>query len=303
MASEEVVHDVSEFDVIFLSYDEPNKEEMWADLLQHCPWAKRVDGVKGFDSAHKACAELSDTERFFTVDGDTKVDPSFWSKKLAYPAELSDAQFSWASINHVNGLSYGNGSLKLWTRDFVLDMRTHENAPAGEQAVEFCWDSRYRAVPGIYSTTYPNGSEFQAFRAGYREGVKMTLDQGKFVPGTKLKDKLAHENYVRLLIWCSVGADVEHGRWAIYGARRGVYEVLSGEVSAESISDFDWFNKQWESGSVNWSGCSSELGETLRKTFGVQVADLDVEQSKFFKETHQTFERVFGSAREVRLIG
>jgi len=57
-------------DIIYLSYDEPNAEKNYNDLLQKIPWAKRVHGVKGSDSAHKACAELSETERFITVDGD-----------------------------------------------------------------------------------------------------------------------------------------------------------------------------------------------------------------------------------------
>ena len=27
----------------------------------------------------------------------------------------------------INGLKYGNGSLKMWTKDFVANMKTHEN--------------------------------------------------------------------------------------------------------------------------------------------------------------------------------
>ena len=42
---------VSDLDFVYISYKEPNKEENWADLLSKVPWAKRVDGVVGFDSA------------------------------------------------------------------------------------------------------------------------------------------------------------------------------------------------------------------------------------------------------------
>ena len=48
--------DVTELDIFYISYDEPNCEEHWADLLNKVPWAKRVHGVKGFDAAHKAAA-------------------------------------------------------------------------------------------------------------------------------------------------------------------------------------------------------------------------------------------------------
>ena len=59
---------VSDLDFVYISYKEPNKEENWADLLSKVPWAKRVDGVKGFDSAHKAAAEKAETEFFISVD-------------------------------------------------------------------------------------------------------------------------------------------------------------------------------------------------------------------------------------------
>ena len=61
---------LSEIDCIFLSYDEPNADKNWADLLNKAPWAKRVHGVKGSDAAHKACANLSETEHFITVDAE-----------------------------------------------------------------------------------------------------------------------------------------------------------------------------------------------------------------------------------------
>jgi len=61
---------VIEFDVVFLSYDEPNADLHYADLCNKVPWAKRVHGVKGSDHAHKAAAEKSETEWFVTVDAD-----------------------------------------------------------------------------------------------------------------------------------------------------------------------------------------------------------------------------------------
>ena len=50
------IHQMNEFDIFFLSFDEPNCEENWAKLQDIAPWAKRVHGVKGFDNAHKECA-------------------------------------------------------------------------------------------------------------------------------------------------------------------------------------------------------------------------------------------------------
>ena len=62
--------DVADLDVVYLSYDEPQKEEFWVKIRNLVPWAKRVDGVKGSDAAHKAAAEASDAERFILIGGD-----------------------------------------------------------------------------------------------------------------------------------------------------------------------------------------------------------------------------------------
>jgi hypothetical protein len=76
----------------------------------------------------------------------------------------------------INGLMYGNGGLSCWTKEFVYAMRTHENTDGSEaNDVEFCFYPNYWAMHDCYSTTYPNATPFQAWRAGFREGVKMCL--------------------------------------------------------------------------------------------------------------------------------
>ena len=75
---------LAELDVVFISYDEDNYEENYADLCDKVPWAKHVHGVKGSDAAHKAAAELSETDRFISVDADNKVDPSFFDMEMDF---------------------------------------------------------------------------------------------------------------------------------------------------------------------------------------------------------------------------
>ena len=43
--AEEIV-DIADLDVVFLTYDEPKKEEFWIKIQNMVPWVKRVDGVK-----------------------------------------------------------------------------------------------------------------------------------------------------------------------------------------------------------------------------------------------------------------
>ena len=119
--------DIADLDVIFLSYDEPKKEEFWIKVQNMIPWAKRVDGIKGSDAAHKAAAQASDTDRFILIDGDNIPDPEFFNLQLTLTEQNKDCVFRWKARNHVNGLMYGNGGLSCWTKNFVNTMRTHEN--------------------------------------------------------------------------------------------------------------------------------------------------------------------------------
>ena len=189
--------------------------------LSKVPWAKRVHGVEGSDAAHKACAKLSETDRFVTVDGDNTIRQDFINQVLDFDehTDLEHSVISWCGKNTINGLMYGNGGLKCWPKEFVLGMKTHENAdPDNPHAqVDFCWDINYIQQNSCYSNVHHNETPHQAWRAGFREGVKMALDRGVKSPG-RISRTLEES---RLWIWLMVGADVKNGMWAIYGAREG----------------------------------------------------------------------------------
>jgi hypothetical protein len=285
-------------DIIFLSYDEPNAEKNYADLLGKFPWAKRVHGVKGSDSAHKACAALSDTEYFVTVDADNIVDPSFQEVEIDLDALglSSDNVFSWCGKVHVNGLMYGNGGLKLWTREFVNSMRTHENSDPNDVKgkVEFCFDDRYYQFNDNYSESFTNGNPFQAWRAGFREGVKMSLDQGAKVGDLK---KIWWQNFHRLLIWCNVGADVENGFWSVLGAREGAYLTNCTDWEYANVRDFDYLTTYWDehhkdqTDDVAIDQCKF-YGKELREKSKIDVVDLDPDASRFFKTVYNNTPRI-----------
>ena len=77
--------DIADLDCIYLSYDEPNKEEFWVRIQNMVPWARRVDGVMGSDAAHKAAAAASNTERFILIDGDNMPNEKFFNLTLEFP--------------------------------------------------------------------------------------------------------------------------------------------------------------------------------------------------------------------------
>jgi hypothetical protein len=289
---------VAEQDVIFLSFDEPNAEKNYADLCQKIPWAKRVHGVKGSDAAHKACADISDTDYFVTVDADNIVDQSFLNVVIDID-ELGltrDHVFSWCGQVYVNGLMYGNGGLKLWNKDFVQNMKTHEAADDADERslVEFCFDDKYYQFNDNYSTSYTNGSSFQAWRAGFREGVKMSLDQGSPVNDIRT---VWWQNLERLKIWCSVGADVENGLWSIYGAREGCYLTNCTDWEYKQVRDFDYLTEYWNDNHKTKDENSvieeiKALEHGLTSKLGIEIALLDKAGSKFFKSTYRNTPRI-----------
>jgi len=288
--------DIADLDCVYLTYNEPQKEEFWIKIQNMVPWALRVDGVKGSDAAHKACADASDTDRFILIDGDNMPDPDFFNQQLILNDNNCDHVFRWKAYNHINGLMYGNGGMSCWTKDFVYNMRTHEASDGSDDtAVEFCYDPKYTAMHDCFSTTYPNYSAEQAFRAGFREGVKMCLDQGTKPSLQEFEKKVASRNYDHLCIWMSVGADVENGNWARAGAMLGTYLTMIGDNNdTYGLRDFDWHDVQdfsalevlWntlEEASISADSILVHLAVVLKKRLQLPISNLDADASSFFK--------------------
>jgi hypothetical protein len=283
--------DVSDLDCIFLTYDEPKKEEFWIHIQNMVPWAKRVDGVKGSDAAHKAAADASDTDRFVLIDGDNIPDPEFFNIQLELDDTNRNCVFRWKARNVVNGLMYGNGGLSCWTKEFVNTMRTHEATDGtAENDVEFCFYPNYWSMNDCYSTTYPNATAFQAWRAGFREGVKMCLDRGSRPSLTDFEQRVHNRNYDHLCIWQSVGSDVDNGFWAMYGARLGTYLTMLENWDYKQVQNFDSLADLWQQYNNDDSSidhCKS-LGEILKTRLDLPIVDMDPEQSKFFKHHYKS---------------
>jgi hypothetical protein len=283
--------DIADLDCIYLSYDEPQREEFWVRIRNMIPWAKRVDGVKGSDAAHKAAAESSSTERFILIDGDNMPDERFFNLVLQFAdPQWEQAVFRWRARNHINGLMYGNGGLSSWTRTFVSNMKTHENTDGrDETVVEFCFDPLYWAMHDCYSTTYPNGSAQHAWRAGFREGVKMCLDAGRRPTVTEFRDRVHRRNLDHLTIWHNVGRDVEHGAWAMAGARQGTYRTMLTDWDYREVQWFDALEQIWHE--VNFSDPDSVIGEhedVLKTQLDLPMISMGISHSKFFKHHYRS---------------
>lgn len=283
--------DIADLDVIYLTYDEPQREEFWVKIRNMVPWARRVDGIKGSDAAHKAAAETSTTERFILIDGDNLPDPEFFNGTLTFQdPEWERAVYRWRARNHINGLIYGNGGISSWTREFVRNMRTHENTDGRDETqVEFCFDPLYWPMHDCYSTTYPNGDAFHAWRAGFREGVKMCLNRGARPTVSEFQDQVHQRNLDHLTIWHNIGSDVDHGRWAMAGARQGTYMTMLTNWDYRAVQDFDALADLWTT--VEKSDprvLAGQVGIELHNQLDLPVAMFEAEQSEFFKRHYRS---------------
>ena len=276
--------DVAELDCVYLSYDEPNKEENWVQVKNMVPWANRVDGIKGSDAAHKAAADAAVTDRFILIDGDNIPDDNFFDLTLSIDDASEDCVFRWKARNTINGLMYGNGGISCWTKDFIYNMKTHENTDGSpENDVEFCFYPNYIPMWDCYSTTYPNATPFQAWRAGFREGVKMCLDRGR---KPTLEDfKINNRNLNNLTIWHNVGRDVENGIYAILGARMGTYMLmLNPSWDYKEVQNFDALKLIYDTiDGHNPEQVAARIAPELSTQLDLPMVMLDENTSKFFK--------------------
>lgn len=274
-----MIFNPNDYSVVFLSYDEPNCEKHYQHLLSLRPDALRVHGVKGSDTAHKKCAELSNTNRVIIIDGDNVVRNDFFNTTFELPENYNPetSVLSFSAYNIVNGCCYGNGGIKVWPVNLLKTMRTHENG--NDDSIDFDF-SNYIQMNQVASEIHINGSPLQAWRAGFREAIKLSLD-----------NEINWRNYDRLWRWMHVGSDVENGLWAIHGARFSLYLTkITKWEHTNQVKHFDLLNTMFEQ--LGDPTKSQLLAEINDMGLGIRIAvDSDTvgiltpEESKKYKET------------------
>jgi hypothetical protein len=230
---------IEKYDVVFISYNEPNADENYNNLLKVCPDAKRVHGVKGIHQAHIAAANLSSTELFYVVDGDAKLVEDF-NFNNHIPIVFRDHVHVWRSKNPINDLIYGYGGIKLLPRNKTINMDVTK--PDMTTSIS----SKFKMVKTISNITAFNSDPFNTWKSAFRECVKLS---SKIIDRQK-DDETNH----RLKTWCTVGEDKPFGKFAIAGARSGTEYGTSNRGNVEAlklINDFDWLKEQYEQRTKN----------------------------------------------------
>jgi len=218
------------FDIVFISYNEPNAEENWAKLKARFPFAKRVKGVRGIHQAHIAAAKKCFTKMFWVVDGDSEVLDIF---NFEDPQGLWDeCVYVYRALNPVNDLVYGYGGIKLLPTTMTINM------DITNVDMTTSISKNFTAVPIVASSTNFNTDPFNTWKSAFRECVKLA---------SKVIDD-STETIERLDVWCNV-ANGDYAEYAIKGAIAGRHygEDYRGDKEALSkINDFDWLKRKFD---------------------------------------------------------
>ena len=222
------------YDIVFISYQEPNAEENYKNLLNKFPMTKRVHGVKGIHQAHIAAAQKCLTKMFWVVDGDAKVLEDF-NFDYNVSNQYLEHVHVWRSLNPVNGLVYGYGGIKLLPRKLTLNMDVSKPDMTTSISRHFV------PVSQVSNITVFNTDPFNTWKSAFRECVKLS---SKVIDRQK-----SNETEERLNVWRSVGSDKPYGEYAIRGAHEGTNygNEKKGNVDAlKKINDFIWLKEKFD---------------------------------------------------------
>lgn len=218
------------YDIVFISYQEPNAEENWNSLKSRFPLAKRINGVKGIHQAHIAAAKNCLTRMIWVVDGDAVILDDF---DFSFKTKKYDTVYVWRSRNPINDLEYGNGGVKLLPRIMTIEMRTDTTDMTTSISTKFS------PIDQVSNITSFNSDPFNTWKSAFRECCKLaskTIDRQKI-----------DETEERLQTWLTKGKDRLYGEYAIKGAKEGVRFAKTNLLQLKKINDFDFlrelFNK------------------------------------------------------------
>jgi hypothetical protein len=219
------------YDIVFISYGEPNAEANWERLKKRFPLAKRVKDVKGIHQAHIAAAKKCFTKMFWVVDGDAEILEDFNFDHEVSEYDL-DVVHVWRSRNPINDLEYGYGGVKLLPRKMTLDMDV--NTPDMTTSIS----TKFKAMEQVSNITAFNTDPFNTWKSAFRECVKLA---SRVIDG-----QVDEETEIRLMTWCTYADKRTFNDWAFLGAEDGkMYGMQkAGDMEALSkINDFEWLHE------------------------------------------------------------
>ena len=220
------------YDIVFISYREPNADESFSKLKERFPRVKRVHGVKGIHQAHIAAAKKCFTKMIWIVDADALIVDDF-NFDYVVPEHQLDHVYVWRAKNPINGLVYGYGGIKLFPRKLTLNMDTSK--PDMTTSIS----SKFKAIPEVANITAFNTDPFNTWKGAFRECAKLS--------SKTITRQNNEETEDRLNTWCTKGSEERYGSYALAGANAGREFGISNRSNISLINNFDWLQQQFDS--------------------------------------------------------
>jgi hypothetical protein len=119
----------------------------------------------------------------------------------------------------------------------------------------------------------------------------MCLNKGARPTVAEFCDRVHQRNLDHLTVWHNVGVDVEHGIWAIAGARQGTYNtMLVSDWDYREVQSFEFLNNYWEStvSRLDPTSLVEHYQQELSTQLDLPMNLLDAKQSQFFKHHYRS---------------
>lgn len=221
-----------QFDIFFLSYNEPNSDQHYLKLLERFPRARRIDGVKGIYNAHKLAAEKSRTVMFYVVDADNDIALDF---NFDFVPQIIDQDkiFIWQSKNSVVGIDYGYAGIKLFPKTLFEQEHTKLDVATSLGYVI--------VMDKIASETKFDIDPFSTWRSAFREVVK--LGSGR------IQNQIPEDTNLRLKFWLDPKGKSPYLSYCKEGALAGfkfLEENFSDLEKLRLINDYDWLKEKFD---------------------------------------------------------
>jgi hypothetical protein len=216
------------YDIIFISYNEPDADDNFANLKERFPLAKRVNGVNGIHQAHIVAAKKAMTKMFWVVDADAVILNSFDFSYEVSEWDL-DVVHVWRSLNPIVNLSYGYGGVKLLPKQLTINMDTDTT----DMTMNI--SSKFKAMEEVSNITAFNTDAYSTWRSAFRECCKLAIINNE-------------ESLARLSVWCDLNNDAPYGFYAYLGALAGRNygeKNASNKEALNKINDFTWLEALW----------------------------------------------------------
>ena len=199
------------FDIIVLGYKEPDLQSNYEQIKKQFPHAKLVSGIQGNVNAYKRCAEISETEYFWTVFAKSKLNDDFL---FDYHPDCLEKphHYIFKCYNPMIDYAYGHMGIILYHKQMVLD--------AEKWGPDFTCSFPVKLVDQISNTANYFQTPFLTYRTAFRESVKLASN---CIVGSDTA-----QNHFILDKWLNASAG-KYSDWNSKGSRDAVQFVKDGE--------------------------------------------------------------------------